>query len=197
MKMARTRILSVIFLAALLACAAVAEPAAAGAQVQGTVTISYDLHRIPTIASNQLAVWIEDADGRLVKTLFVTRFTGKGGYERRPDCLPLWRKTAGLDGPPTAEVDAVTAATQQPGRHSLVWDCTDNAGRPVVPGKYVYKLEGSIYWTKEVLWTGEITLGGASASSRAAASYLPPEAKGSEEPLAGVTAVFAPAAPSR
>ncbi len=194
--MIRNGLFSIVILAALLAAAA--GPAAAGTQaLGGTVTISYDLHRITTIASNQLAVWIEDADGRLVKTLFVTRFTGQGGYERRPECLPLWRKAAGLDGPPTAEVDAVTGATQQPGRQTLVWDGTDAAGQPVTPGKYVYKLEGSVYWTKEVLWSGEISVGGAAAASRATVAYLPPEAQGGEQPLANVTAVFTPAARSR
>lgn len=183
--------ITVIALALLLAAAATVA-AGAGGQAPGTVTISYDLHRMPTIASNQMAVWIEDDGGKLVKTLYVTWFTGKGGYERRPDCLPLWRKAAGVDGPPTAEVDAVTRATRHPGRHSLVWDCTDGAGRPVAPGKYVYKVEGTLFWSKEILWKGEITVGDRPASSRGAASYLPPEAQGGDPMIAAVSATFTP-----
>jgi len=182
--------LTAIVLAVLLAAAVGA--GAESAQTPGTVMISYDLNRIPTIASNQLAVWIESADGALVKTLFVTGFTGRGGYLQRPQCLPLWRTAAGVEGPPTADVDAVTQATQQPGRQTLVWDCTDAAGNPVAPGKYVYKLEGTLYWTKEVLWTGEITVGAAPASSRAAAGYLPPDAQGGQPLVADVTASFKP-----
>jgi hypothetical protein len=179
-------------LVALLAVAVVVGAGAASAPPPGTVTISYDLHRIPTIASNQLAVWIETADGAFVKTLYVSRFTGRGGYERRPECLPLWRKAAGVEGPPTADVDAVTQATQQPGRQSLAWDCTDAAGNPVAPGKYVYKLEGTLYWAKAVLWTGEIRVGATPASSRAIASYTSPEAQSGDQLVADVVASFKP-----
>lgn len=185
--------ITVVALALLLAAAA-AFAAGAGGQTSGTVTISYDLYRMPTIASNQMAVWIEDGGGKFVKTLYVTWFTGKGGYERRPDCLPLWRKAAGVDGPPTTEVDAVTRATQHPGRRSLVWDCTDAAGRPVAPGRYIYKVEGTIFWAKEILWTGEITVGERSAASRAVAGYLPPDAPGGDPMIAEVTAAFTPSA---
>lgn len=185
--------IAVVALALFLAAAA-AFAAGSGGHSPGTVTISYDLKRMPTIASNQMAVWIEDGGGNFVKTLHVTWFTGKGGYERRPDCLPLWRKAAGVDGPPTAEVDAVTRATQHPGRHSIAWDCTDAAGRPVLPGKYIYKVEGTIFWSKEVLWEGEIAVGERPAASRANPSYLPPAAQGGEPMIAEVTAVFSPSA---
>ncbi len=186
--------ITMLALALLLAAAAVAVAAGAGGQAPGTMTISYDLQRMPTIASNQMAVWIEDGDGKLVKTLFVTWFTGKGGYERRPDCLPLWRKAAGVDGPPTAEVDAVTRATQHPGRYTTVWDCTDKAGHPVAPGKYIYKVEGTLFWSKEILWEGEITVGDRPASSRAAVTYLPPAARGGDPMIAAVSAIFTPGA---
>ncbi len=182
-----------VFLAAALLVAATAGMAGAESTPSpGTVTISYDLHRIPTIASNQVAVWIETADGTFVKTLYVTGFTGRGGYERRPECLPLWRKAAGLDGPPTADVDAVTQATQQPGRQTLHWDCSDAAGNAVAPGKYVYKVEGTLFWAKEVLWTGEIAVGSSPASSRAAASFTSPEAQSGEQLVLDVTASFKP-----
>jgi hypothetical protein len=185
-------------LAVLLAAVAPAVAVASlGTQAAGVVTVSYNLHRLPTIASNQLAVWIEDNGGKLVKTLFVTWFTGKGGYERRPDCLPLWRKAAGLDGPPTDAVDAVTRATQRPGRQALVWDCTDSAGNPVPPGTYIYKIEGNIFWAKGVLWQGEITVGDRPASSRAVAVYLPSDVRGGDPMLDNVTAEFAPAAVQR
>lgn len=188
------RLIGFVF-ALLLAVAPAAAPAAAeeANRPLGTVTISYELHRIPSIASNQLAVWIEDPNGQLVKTLFVTWFTGKGGYERRPDCLPLWRKAAGVEGPPTEAVDAVTRATQQPGRRTVVWDGTDAAGRAVPPGKYVYKVEGNLFWAREVVWTGEIVVGGGESSSRAAARYSPEEAAGGDRLVTDVRAVFTPA----
>ena len=41
-------------------------------QVNGKLKISIDFNRSSTPASNQYAVWIEDMDGNVVKTLFVT-----------------------------------------------------------------------------------------------------------------------------
>lgn len=179
--------------AVLLAALPLGAAPAAGAPAVGTVTVAFDFAPIPSIASNQMAVWIEDSQGKFVKTLFVTRFTGKGGYERRPECLPLWRAAAGLEGPPTAAVDAVTGATPQPGRHSLVWDCTDREGKAVPAGKYVYKVEGTLFWTKEVLWTGEITVGAAADQSRAAARCLPDDDYDGGQTIANVAAAFTPA----
>ncbi|MDR2037847.1 MAG: DUF2271 domain-containing protein [Bacteroidales bacterium] len=46
------------------------------------ITVSYV--RQSGHGSNQYAVWIEDSVGKLVKTLYVTQFTAKGGYVRRP-----------------------------------------------------------------------------------------------------------------
>ena len=40
------------------------------------------------IASSQYAIWIEDETGKLVRTLYVTSFTAKGGYEYRKDAVP-------------------------------------------------------------------------------------------------------------
>ncbi|MDT8901402.1 DUF2271 domain-containing protein [Anaeroselena agilis] len=185
----------IILLALIILAATAAAAFAAGVadQAPGAVTISYELQRMPTIASNQMAVWVEDSDGKYIKTLLVTRFTGRGGYERRPECLPLWRKAAGVGGPPTATVDAVTSATQQPGPHTLVWDCTDSAGRPVAPGSYAYKVEGTLFWAKEILWEGEIAIGDRPSSSQAVVSYLPPGVGEGAPMIDKVSASFAPA----
>ena len=48
-------------------------PFAVGQDSLGTVTISYVLDRIKTIASNQIGIWIEDEGGRYIKTLFATK----------------------------------------------------------------------------------------------------------------------------
>jgi hypothetical protein len=47
----------------------------------GTVTIEYTLHRISRMASNQLAVRIEDTRGECVASIFATSFTADGGYK--------------------------------------------------------------------------------------------------------------------
>lgn len=58
--------------------------AAASSQIVGSVEIEFDFARMPTIASNQVAVWIEDQNGSHIKTLYVTDFTARRrGYEKR------------------------------------------------------------------------------------------------------------------
>jgi hypothetical protein len=167
----------------------------AGAAVWAqTVTISYTLYRIPRIASNQLAVWIEDADGRFVRTLFATDFMARRqGFRKRPQACPDWVKAAGVGRLAPAEIDAVSGATQKAGSISLVWDCTAS-GKPVAAGVYFYKVEGNIFWEKRVLWTGRIEVGASASESSATAQYLPDSSAAKEGTLVeGVTARFRPA----
>ena len=48
--------------------------------LSGEVTISFDFVRQFGSASNQHAVWIEDSDGNVVRSLFASRWTANGGY---------------------------------------------------------------------------------------------------------------------
>lgn len=111
----------------------------------GQVSIRFDFQRMQKRASDQLAVWIEDAQGKHVRTLLTTKFTAGGGYQKRPEALPHWQKSF-QPAANAAVLDAVTAATPQSGRISLVWDCRDQAGAAVAAGDYVYKVEANIEW---------------------------------------------------
>jgi len=143
----------------------------------GTVTISYVLDRTKTIASNQFGIWIEDEGGRYIKTLFATRFAAEGGFRKRPQTLPEWVEKSGWENATQEEIDAVSGATPQSGTFTVVWDLTDRTVKPVPPGTYVYKIEGTIYWQNRVLWEGRIDVGGAEEkTSMADATYYPPEA---------------------
>lgn len=159
----------------------------------GRVEITYTLNRLNRIASNQLAVWIEEAGGRYVKTLFATDFMArKKGFLRRPQCCPEWVQASGLAGLTDRQIDAFSGATQKPGRVTLTWDCTDREGRPVPPGVYLYKIEGNIAWEKRVLWTGRITVGGNPDSSEAKPQWLPEEARDAGVLVREVSARFEP-----
>lgn len=161
----------------------------------GKVTLSYTLNRLTLIASHQLAVWIEDASGRYVKTLFATNFMArKKGFLKRPQCCPEWVQASGLAGMTDAQIDAISGATQKPGKITLSWDCADPQGKPVPPGLYLYKLEGNIVWEKRVLWTGRITVGKTPDTSTALAEWLPEEAKDAGVLVTEVSARFEPAA---
>jgi len=61
----------------------------------------------------QIAIWAEDADGRYLSTLYVTRRTATGswiGGKDRPEALPVWSHLRGAES-----VDAATGATPKSG----------------------------------------------------------------------------------
>jgi hypothetical protein len=171
-------------------------PAAPAAEAGlGLVRITYRLHRLPQIASNQIAVWIEDANGGYVRTLFATSFTANGGYVRRPESLVEWRTTAEWESAPPEEVESVSRPAQDGGVHTLYWDGTDRTGRAVPAGDYTYHVEGNTYWENRVLFTGTITLGEEPHTSSAEHEYLPAAAEQDGVLVEDVTAEFSPGEP--
>ena len=133
------------------------------------ITISFDYEKQKGYASNQFAVWIENEEGQLVKTLFVTDFTAKGGFEKRPDAIPVWVLRSGVAQKSVA--DAVSGATPKSGSVSYVWDLTDESGARVPDGTYTFLVEGTLRWKNQVLFTGTITIGGEAVTTDAAAEY--------------------------
>lgn len=80
-----------------------------------------------------LAVWVEDASKKPVRTISVWGTDAKYLKE-----LTAWWSFAGKDG---ALVKAVTRATRNPGKHTLLWDGLDDKGQPVPQGVYVLRVE--------------------------------------------------------
>lgn len=158
----------------------------------GLVRIDYQLNRLPRLASNQLAIWVEDAAGRYVRTLFATSFTANGGFERRPMSLPLWRESSGWDAAADSEVKAVSRPAQDSGKQSVYWDTTDRSGRPVPAGSYTYRVEGNVLWEKRVLFTGAIEVGEAPHVSRPRVEFLPAETGQEPALVADINASFVP-----
>ena len=121
------------------------------------VNISFDFNRQSTSASNQVAVWIEDADGQVVKTLLATNFTAaRRGYRNRDMSLAVWVKAVNPENMSDAEIDAVSGATPSSGTRSYSWDMTDASGDHVPDGIYTVKVEGTLYWGSNVLYTAQI-----------------------------------------
>ncbi|MDR0424218.1 MAG: DUF2271 domain-containing protein [Clostridiales Family XIII bacterium] len=156
-----------LLIAAAAACVAMADgPSLSGAGVSGgagsdgRIVISFDYEKQSGIASNQFAVWIEDENGRHVKTLYATAFTANGGYERRPDSIPTWVSKSGLASMTKEQVDAISSATPASGRLSYTWDLTDADGETVTADvKYKFFVEGNLRWKNRVLYSGLIDLG--------------------------------------
>jgi len=86
----------------------------------------------------QTVVWIEDKDGKFVKTIYVSGFSG---YAKEKQVnLPIWSNSSKF-----RDVEGVTGASIDLGHHIYVWDLTDSSGRKVKPGEYVVKVEVA-YW---------------------------------------------------
>jgi hypothetical protein len=153
------------------ACSETTAPVAPSSYEAGKLTITLDYQRQSGYASNQYAVWIEDADGNYVVTLYATRYTANGGYKVRPDSIAEWVAKSGLADMEEAEADAVAGATPGSGTQSYAWDLTDANGNTVQPGEYRFCVEGSLRWKNRVLYTGVINLGGEAVTAEGEAQF--------------------------
>ena len=132
------------------------------------VEVTFDFERMSTMASNQFAIWIEDENGALVKTLFVTDFTGaRRGYRNRDTSLSHWVAKANPEDLSDTAIDAISGATPRAGKQTFVWDMTDANGVRVSDGIYRIMLEGTLYWESNVLCTAVLN------TAEPAASDLP------------------------
>ncbi len=105
------------------------------------------------IENPYIAVWIEDADGNLVKTVSLWYEQSSEGPEWLSH-LARWSTTT--DG----EVDATTSgATRVAGEYSVMWDGTDGDGATVAPGDYVVFVEAARRGGAYDLTAAPITIG--------------------------------------
>lgn len=98
----------------------------------------------------QTAVWVEDADGAYVKTVYVSGFSG---YAKEKQInLPVWSEISQFVG-----AEAVTSASIDVGHHIYTWDMTDMDGKRVEPGEYTVRVEVS-YWPTMKYQLAETTI---------------------------------------
>lgn len=82
----------------------------------------------------QTAVWVEDENGKFIKTIYVSGFSGHARESQIN--LPKWSESSKF-----SDVDGVTGASIDIGHHIYVWDLKDHGGKTVGPGKYTVKVE--------------------------------------------------------
>jgi len=106
----------------------------------------------------QTAVWVEDENGKFVKTIYVSGFSGYA-KEKQID-LPKYAESSKF-----LDVDEVTGASIDLGHHIYVWDLKDNTNKRVKKGKYIIKVE-VVYWPsmKEQMVSGPINVGNKAVS---------------------------------
>jgi len=127
--------------------------------LNGVLNIHIDYEKQPGHGSNQWAIWIEDSEGDIVKTLFVTRFTADGGYIPRPSCMPLWVSKAQPDSLQQEGIDAFSGATPASGIQTCLWDLTDADGNTVDAGTYILMIEATLYGNSEVIYKTPVAIG--------------------------------------
>jgi tetratricopeptide (TPR) repeat protein len=101
----------------------------------------------------QTAVWVEDADGTYITTVYVSGFSGHAKAQQVN--LPVWAQVSEYRG-----ADAVTAASIDLGHHVYTWDLKDLSGTTVKPGEYKILVEVA-FWPSMQYQRAEamITLG--------------------------------------
>lgn len=84
-----------------------------------------------------IAVWVEDTDGNLVKTISLWALQSQKGEKWLTD-LQRWASVSGA----TAD-DSVSGATKVAGSYTVAWDGTDDDGNTVSQGEYVLNIEAA------------------------------------------------------
>jgi len=120
----------------------------------GELVISFGFEKQSGWASNQFAVWIEDAGGYYVESLYVTAWATGGGAGKRSEVLSEWVNRSGFTDKTQSETDAVSSATPHTGALSYTWDFTDYPD-----GEYVFFVEGNLRWANRVVFSGAFTAG--------------------------------------
>lgn len=138
------------------------------AQKASSVEVSFNYEHQDGPGSNQYAVWVENAQGKVVRTLFVTSFTTKGrargdeelvrGYIKRPACVPDWVKAVNANELSDEELDVFTGATpQNNGVQTFTWDFKDQRGMIVPRGEYKIIVEATLIFDSDVKYAATIS----------------------------------------
>lgn len=153
----KTRFILLTVLSALMVMPSMAQ---SNSKKASEVELSFNYQKQAGAGSNQYAVWIENSDGKVVRTLIVTSFTSKGrggrrGYTFRPTCVPTWVKNAKAEDMTDEQIDAVTGATpSQSGEQTYTWDFKDDQGKDVPAGDYKICFEATLYFNSVIFYTG-------------------------------------------
>ncbi len=90
-----------------------------------------------------VVVWVEDASGKLLRTVGLWFQRGRG--LRYLDQLSRWFEvdSARINSGGVDTAESTSSPTRLPGAYSLAWDGTDDQGIPVPHGKYILFIEAA------------------------------------------------------
>lgn len=171
-------------------CHAQTTPPAAGGPV-GTIQVTF-LFMPPTTIdpTYHTAMWLEDKDGKLVKTLYVSQELSAGEYKSGNVC-PDWVKLAKWGETAKADVDAVTAPTPNVGSEARTFDL---AHYGITPGTYTFKFQMHVLERHNVLFRGTVTVGGPAQTPKLEMTQGPGELMSTDQYVREVQVQYIPAA---
>ena len=156
---------------------------------KGSLEISFRLNSADTdevIPTYQTVVWLETPNGVYVRSLLVSEYMSYGGF-MQPEVCPRWHTVADWETNYETEMDAVTAATPGLDETVLTFSCEQEQFKP---GLYKYNVQTHIVEDFNILFTGEIRIGGEENENLADAAYSPSKYAGAERVLDNVKARY-------
>ena len=153
----------------------------------GTLAICYSINSVEgVVPSGQTVVWLEDAAGQIISTLMVSDYLSTGGYKKEGIC-PAWSGKSGWGTKQQADIMAVTRPTPEVKQHILKADCRK---RKLMTGRYRYFVQVHIVKDYNILYSGEILIGGEDCQDVARVSWEPERHDKGGTALSGVKAKY-------
>lgn len=135
------------------------------------------------------AIWLENADGQIVKTLFVSQELSGTAF-KVGDACPDWVNKAQWEKAPKTEVAAVTAPTPSVGVGELTFDL---ASLGVAPGTYGFRLQVHVTEQYNLLYRGQVTVGGPGADIKLETAFGPGKLDSTDQFVRDVEVRYRPA----
>lgn len=129
------------------------------------VEVGFDLPKIEVANYKKpyVVVWVTDADKAPVKTLLLLGTK----QEYMEDSYVWWRRWGRKQ---TARIDAMAKPTRAPGRYTVGWDGTNDAGQRMPQGRYIIHIESTREHGGHSYQAFEVELGAKPVTAKAAAS---------------------------
>lgn len=164
--------------------------AAAPQGVPGTLEVKFFYNTPTTVEPTyHTAMWLEDKDGKIVKTLYVSQELSDSGYKVGTWC-PDWVKQAQWEKAPKTDVAAVTAPTPLVGDGQMAFDLA-KAG--IGPGTYGFRFQVHVSEEYNVLYRGQFTVGGQKSDVKLETVYGPGKLDSTEQFIRDVEVRYLPA----
>lgn len=130
-----------------------------GAKWDDKYEVAIDLEFVPPSGYRYhrpyVAVWVEDASGKSVRTVTLwVQTTGRGGRYIRE-----LRKWFGQQDDTTTLINTVSSATRNPGKYAMLWDGKDDKGALVNQGTYRLFIEAAQEHGTYALLQQELVIG--------------------------------------